>query len=294
MFRILIVCIFFSLVFGVSKGWYYLTGGFRLDKIEWPLSQEEQEVSNDVLSILDQPFSYFAQGSQAYVFESRDNKYVLKFFRYHRYHLPFWMQYLEFIPKFKQYKLGRKNHREKRLFESIRSYEIASRDLRKQTGLIYFHNTISTSFPKPCIIKDCFGIKKSVDLNKTSFILQKKATSFEKELLQCKKNKDIKRANDLLLSFLDMYVSLARKGYIIKDYNCVKNCGFFDNQVVEIDVGSFFPFENIDKKCVFKEQVLAFTKHFRIFATKKYPQLLAELEGQVEKTVQDYAPEKNL
>src|SRR5579872_1197620 len=46
-------------------------------------SFETTPLSNDteVLAALDQPYTYFGQGGQAYVFFSQDKKYVLKFFK---------------------------------------------------------------------------------------------------------------------------------------------------------------------------------------------------------------------
>ena len=69
-----------------------LTHGFRIDKIkfelpfhaEWEISPLSPKSLDELLAIFSQPFYYLDRGAQSYVFQSEDERYVIKFFRMDR------------------------------------------------------------------------------------------------------------------------------------------------------------------------------------------------------------------
>jgi len=66
------------------------TDGFALSKMrsnlffhsEWEVASLFPSEQEKVLSLLDQKYHYYAKGAQCYVFLSKDQNYVLKFFRH--------------------------------------------------------------------------------------------------------------------------------------------------------------------------------------------------------------------
>ena len=114
--KVLVASFVILLVLAISKGWQLITDGFRVDKIKVDLAslQEEDiqispEKKKEIFSILKQEFHYIDKGCQTYVFESFDKDYVIKFIRFHKYRLPFWMHHISFISKGRDYKERRKS-----------------------------------------------------------------------------------------------------------------------------------------------------------------------------------------
>jgi hypothetical protein len=325
--RVLVVLLFLVGMGSSIFFWHYLTGGFKKEKIqatflvenvknslqvpsyvlkkenkkerekkEEIINKDEKEtivsreamegVNPEILKILDQEFRYLDQGCQTYVFQSQDQKYVLKLIRYSKYELPFWMQVIAFCDRGKAYKEKRQDFRNHKFLHSLKSYQIASREMKEETALIYSHLEKTSCFAKKLVVKDRLGRKFLLDLDQTGFILQRKVIPLRKQFLLYKENHELAKAQELTRSFLHTIREMAKKKIVNCDYNCVKNSGVFENRVVFLDMGSFFWAKDKGNPTL-AEEMFVFTKHFRKWAIKEWPELLNFFEEELQKVSQE-------
>src|ERR1700722_14345392 len=95
-FFIFLVCI--CCLYGLTRLYYAVTGGFTIGNITSDLSYDQQWSTHALSTIeqqevdraLDQQYAYLGKGCQAYVFKSDDGEYVLKFFKYQRFRPQSW------------------------------------------------------------------------------------------------------------------------------------------------------------------------------------------------------------
>jgi hypothetical protein len=288
--RLVLFAAILACVFAFARVGQHLSGGFRVDKIKTTMLEDKSygnsAVDEDILAILDQPFTYIDKGSQTYVFESEDKNYVIKFIRFNRYRQPFWMSYLNKTDAQKKYVAGRIVHKHKSFTSSLTSYNIAEKYLQDNTGIIYSHLAQSDNINKKMRVKDKVGRKMVVDLDTTGFILQKKAIPLTSFLLNIKQKDDDIALREIIISFLRMICSLYEKNIVIRDYNCVKNAGVLDGCVINIDLGSFFAKDNLEDKQEFTREIRNFTKHFVKWSNRNnFPLALLIFEEELNKII---------
>lgn len=154
------------------------TCGFKLAKMQtsvWiesgfedpPLGPEEEE---RVRSILSQPFYYLDRGAQCYVFQSEDQEYVLKIFRYDQPCNP--------IRSFFQKRLKTKKERaplEKKIQHLFLSCQIAHEYAKKETALLYLHLNQTKDLLPQIELFSPLSKRHLISLDSYQFVLQKKA-----------------------------------------------------------------------------------------------------------------------
>lgn len=270
--------IFFICVF--AKSWHLITEGFRTDKVNNNLSEEcfdSRDNFYEIDKIFDQKFKYLAKGCQTYVFESEDKNYVIKFIRYHRYHIPFWINVLDY---FDSYKNLRQSYKSKLLNDSLNSYRVAHKYLKDETAVLYVHLNKTNHLNKKIQIIDNLNRKYLIDLDNTGFLMQRKVESFDKVLKKNKNNE--KKLKELTYSFLQTTKSLYLKGFNNDDYNCVKNAGVIGDKVVHSDVGSFLQ-KNLSEKEAFEKEFMHFIIYFKKWAEKNAPFLIVYVDEEIKK-----------
>ncbi len=286
-----IFCIGILMLTGLfAKGWQLITDGLRYDKVAHDIKADQrlaiaEKDYQKIRPILDQKFKYLSKGCQTYVFESEDKNYVLKVIRLHRYELPFWLIKLDF-PFFKEHKAKRMHYRSKLLNTSLFSYKFAYDFLKDETKIEYVHLSKTNYLNKKLEVFNRLNQKYLLDLDSTGFILQKKANSFEKKLNLAVN--DDEKLKDLVKNFLTVITSLYRKGFVNADYNCVKNSGIFDGNVIFIDLGSFVKKDGLNNKETYNKELVHFTKYFKKWAKKKAPYIISYLDEQIEEFTSNY------
>ena len=270
------IFLFIGLVF---FGWYQLLGGFRTDKIESPLQKKEiEKPSDEVQEILKQKFRYIDKGCQAYVFESEDQKYVLKIVRFSRYKVPFWMYFIKWTKKGALKRNRRESLKNRLLKMSLNSYQLTFDKIQDLTHVEYVHLFETDYFTHRLILKDFFQREYSLDPNKVAFVLQKKALPLEKYLLQCKKENDMDKTKKILESFFETTKSLLNRKILNKDYNCIKNTGIIDGKIIYMDVGSFVKNNTLKEAKKYNHFLRYSSKYFRKWGNKNYPEMLPYYE----------------
>lgn len=281
------------LLFFIPMIWNKLVVGFRLDKIEGsnlkyenpaPLCLPTCEEKARALEILKQPFFYLNKGCQAYVFESQDKKYVLKFVRFHKYRIPFWKE-MRFLPFLKNYCQKFSAQRKKSFYETMFSYSVAFSLLKEETGTLFFSLGVTGLEGEKTFFFDRLGRKYEIDLGKTVFILQRKGDVLSKSFIRLQKErKDLRETVD---SYFKNVLSLYQKGFILNDPNVARNCALLDGRIVQIDIGSFSR-----RHGSFEWEFFNLTKKFKQFLLKREPSILTYFDEELKRIMEENVGEK--
>ena len=230
-YKILLTLVLFV---GIERFCRFQTEGFRLSKAtsQYPYSYEE-EISERPAT-LDQPFYFLGSGVQFYVFIGQDKQTVLKLFKHH--HMGFSTDFLtQFLPS--SHPLLKK--REKRMLHLFASVKIASQTLPDQTGVLYTHLQKTDRLLGEAIIHDKLHIAHRLDLDKTEFVLQRRATPAYEHLDALFGEKRIDEALTSMQDLVRLIHTRSELGVKNKDGNILENCGFLEGRPIELDIGSF-------------------------------------------------------
>ena len=228
-----IVIPIFTAIFLTVLSLHY-SSGFSFSKIlcELPVGKEIDQPLPD----LSEPYIYLSHGRQSFVFESADGKSVIKFFN-QNYFQPHWYHRLPAS------EIWKKNQKEKIAFRQMfyrESYLLAMQEFPKETGLIYVHlQASSTPLPSITLI-DPSGRSRQLDLNRTAFVIQKKAKPYLAHLEEAWEKKGlegIKREIDAWIDFCSRRIAKKISDY---DHDIWQNVGALDGEILFIDPGKFY------------------------------------------------------
>jgi len=195
-----------------------------------------EEKKDEVFS---QPFYYLAKGHQSYVFVSKDQKYVLKFYRFPSHMRPFpWLNHLLSRHFSKKRKAIEKYNLDKFTF-TLNSFKIAKECLPEETGLLAIHLNKTNSLHKKVEIVDSLKHSYFVDLDSTLFVLQKKAHMIYPILQQTLQEKNFSAAKGILRSLFQLAQVSHAKGIVNHDAMIEKNFGWLNGKAIFIDIGRF-------------------------------------------------------
>lgn len=274
---------FFSLFIGIDRFVHHKSNNFSLDKIttyhsfseEWtipPLPAEEQK---NLDQILNQKFTYYSKGSQSYVFISEDKKYILKFLKQHKLRPKSWLAYipLSFNPYYQEQIFKRKKCR-----STFNACKTAFLELKKEAGLIYVHINNTPDLNKKVTIFDKSGERHVVDIDKTSFYVQKRAQLIYSRISELMHNGDVAGAKQIITSVFSLIDFLGKKGVVDNDPILRKNFGLIDDIAVQIDIGKLRIDPVRQHNLAYKQEVGSITNSFKIWLNKNYPELSDHFE----------------
>lgn len=235
--------------------WDNRADGFRLHKIESALPSDSRwdipysdEMYQEVLQVLRQPFHYFGHGFQCFAFESEDGKYVLKFFRHHRLRLPWVVQELPAIPLFDEWRTTRQIALKRRAECLLRSCRVSQIYAAHECALLFTHlNPTKDLFPTVKII-DKIGNHFAVDLDGCQFMVQRKAVHV-KPTLKAVQN-DLEAARARIRQIFTLLSECAKRGIQDTDNALIhkNNLGFLEDRAIYIDGGKLALKEKIKQK----------------------------------------------
>ncbi|HSW72458.1 MAG TPA: hypothetical protein VLG44_03505, partial [Chlamydiales bacterium] len=183
------------------------------------------------------PFYFLGRGQQVYAFESSDGKHVIKFLRMPKYHPPFWTK-LPLLPAGLAAKGAKVTKRRESFWKSCqRSVLLAMSELKNETGLIFCHLEQTDDMQKFITIYDRLGVEHLIDLDRYTFILQRKMEPIAPFLLRLYKKNDREGIERTLSSFQEAISNRVNKKIRNKNRNCMRNMGLLDGKVQEFDVG---------------------------------------------------------
>lgn len=277
MFTFIKVLLIAALLYGTQRFCHKQTDGFSVEKIipkHQPLGNDPEDLSQ-LESILSQPFYYLGRGGQCYVFESEDQKVVIKFFKQHHMNFLNWLDQLS-LPKaledFRNQILLKHEHQSKDYF--FNSCRLASEKFKERTGLIYLHTHQTTNLNRKFLIFDKQGVEHEIDLNGIDFVLQRKAELSHKHFRKLIRQKDLDAAKRSIDSILELIMERSKLGIRDRDPNFRTNIGFIDGKAVEIDIGSFDERQRLDHK----EE----TRKFKKWLARRSPELASYLKEREE------------
>lgn len=226
---------------------HWQTGGFALHKML---------TSPDPTATATFPYktlTYLATGKQFYVFETPDHQYVVKFLKFSRRRpLPF-----SFLKKANTIRA----HRLQVLEQSI---HLAIEHLSDSTGLIPTapcQNTIT--------LIDKLGIRHTISLANTRFIVQKKATPFAFYFAQ-----HPSQAHQLIDSTISTIISQCQKRIRNSDLMLERNFGFDKGHLLLLDTGSLSYDLRLKNPAHLKQEIFLEILPLRQFLQQHYPEHL--------------------
>lgn len=195
--------------------------------------QWDNAPSEEVLSILSQPFTYLSRGNQVTAFESSDGKYVLKLFRYRRPRFPISYAIKSWFAK-RHHKTPNADLFAK-MDKTLSAAHLALTEARPFTQVVYCHlNPTQHQLPTvPFHAHRTFHLP----LDRYRFAIQKKVTPFKAALLAAKD--DPAKMHRLIDSFIRLIHQRSAAGISNSDPNLSRNFGFLDEEAVEIDFGNY-------------------------------------------------------
>ena len=198
---------------GSLKRW---THSFHVSRllIDLPVHSTWDVSSNlspeDVRHIFSQEFYYLGRGSQAFVFRSQDQDYVLKLF------------ILEDEPH---------------AVKIMQASQTAMLYVPQETGLLYVH--LNPGSAPSVILNGPAWHRQTISLDRFRFVLQRRASSLKQALLACYEKKDQALFNTIIESFCSVLHRRISFGIYNSDSTLFDNFGMIDGQVVEIDFGNY-------------------------------------------------------
>ena len=224
--RLILAFLLLILCFGTPLLMKHFTKGFHLARIDlqlesnpkWDVAYSDLE-KDSALKILSQPFTYLNRGAQCFVFESQDHSYVIKIFQENRQVTPY-----------TRWKLKKKQKKMIDFSPCLRAHH----ELRNQTALIYLHLNPTEGELPTIPIRDPLGRRYLLNLDRYSFVVQKKVKPLFEALKEASVNGDLPSLLHSYFSLLDFRV---KKGIWNVDQSIESNFGFLGNEAIEIDFG---------------------------------------------------------
>ena len=180
--------------------------------------------SDDLHQIVSQPLCYLGKGSQAIAFASADGKYVLKFFLNERFHT-----------KLRIRRPFRKALAPRIRFDVLERYAKAFEEIKEEAGLIAIHLSANTTDLPSCTLQDPKGKYHLINLNRFSFIVQKRCDCIDKTFSKM----SLEEKQKTLAALEILMQSLAKKGfYNLRDNFKDENFAILDDKALMIDVGN--------------------------------------------------------
>jgi hypothetical protein len=255
-----------------------IQGPHLLDETFSPplLSQEEEKEMQQALT---QSYIYYDSGGQSFIFLSADGKYVIKFFKQRIFQLPFWFKLLPswFFP---HYQAIRKWKKENKWQRDYQSYDLAFRSFRDISGLIYVHLQPTSHLQKKIHLVDREGKEYFADLDTLDFVVQYKACSVDKKIIDCMESNQKEEAKKAISSLVQLFINRSRQGLCDRDPNIATNCGFLGDKAIKIDVGRFSlrpPFSPWE----LKEELSFVFAPFLNWLKQRYPELAHHLNNEL-------------
>lgn len=266
---------------------YYLydmvTGDFSVSNISYnfysskeepsPISDEEHEV---IKNILNQSFSYLSNGNQTYVFLSQDRKYVLKFFRFKHLKDSLFLNWLPSIAPIVEYRHRKMVSQKRKLERIFNSFEIAYDLDKDNTGLVFNHLYATKNLNKKLQVVDRIGFSHTIDLDKTTFVIQEKGITTGNVIKNLLSQGDVENTKKKFRLLFDMYVSEYERGLLDDDHNIMHNTGFINDKPFRLDTGKIHKTEQIKNPSIY-------LKDLRKIATRR-----------IDKWLQAYFPQYRL
>jgi hypothetical protein len=270
-------------LFFVSRVYFRATDDFRLGNItctqtfvkNWQEPELSEEEHAFIQTILAQEFYYIGKGAQSYVFSSKDDNYVIKFFKFKHLRPSF------FSSQFQK-------ERKERLIASIfEGHKLAFSRHREETGLVYIQLAPSCRFGSTITVLDKMGFQRNLPLDQLVFVLQKKTEPSRPFLSACLKRGEVSQVKQYIFSILDLYKVGYDKGLYDRDHGVLHNTGFFQGKPIHFDVGKLTDEPEMKQPEIWQEDLLKVAKKFEVWLRYNHPEHHREMTHEIEEKLSD-------
>ena len=290
--KISFLLLFIVAVFGSIRLFHKVTDGFAIAAISsdlpynqnWdvPISEKDLGESEKALG---ETYSYLTSGSQSFVCISSQGQYIVKFFKHKRWRINPFLDQIPLPPYLKMKKEKWKQKKQKTIRSTFNSCKISYTKLHDETGIIFLHLNKTNHLNKNLIVRDRLGYKHKLNLDEIAFIIQKNATATDQYLLELRKKGDLKEAKKSIRNLLNFTVQRATEGYNDKDPHLIRNFGFINDQVIEIDLGGFYQDPKKNEDYFFSHEIYRIRRKLMPWIKKNYPELMDYVENQIKKII---------
>ena len=269
------LCLFTLFLVKIDRFFLKKNNGFCLHYIlsdvpSDPLWKAEASAPHDILQ---QSFSYLGKGSQTYVFESQDQKYVLKFYKFPSHMRKIgWLKHpFAYQTDAKRRKI--KEHNLDRFHLSYTSYFLSWKELQKETGVLYVHLNPTEHLLTPIRLTDKLGMHYEVPADKMGFILQRKASPLLPTLRAAMKEGDDVLCKKIIDGVMHVITARCQKGISDLDAMHHNNYGWLDGHAIHIDVGRFVRDDTVKTPEGCRNEITRITQSLNDFLAKESPAL---------------------
>jgi hypothetical protein len=155
----------------------------------------------------------------------------------------------------------------------------------KETGVVYVHLNKTHDLQKQLVISDKLGIKHTLNLDNTEFMVQWRAemlcTAIDKLMAQ---GEGVK-AKAIIDRLVDIVMSEYRQGYADNDHALMQNTGVLEGRPVHIDVGQLIHNDIVKDPDIYKKELHCKAFIFLGWLKKHYPDLAQHLSMRLEEVI---------
>jgi hypothetical protein len=280
------VVIFSALLLRLDRLFLKSNNGFCLHYIHVPLKTypEWKATAPFPKEALSQSFTYLGKGSQTYVFESEDGKYVIKFYKFPSHMRSIgWLKH-PFAYRFEERRKKIAEHNLSRFKLSYNSYFLATSSLPEETGVIYAHLNPSKNLHHSLTIIDKMGHPYALNLDEMGFIVQRKAQRLFDLLDTVVATKDVSFGKKIIDDTIRVIQSRCSKGISDLDAMIHNNYGWLDGRAIHIDVGRFVKDPSVKNPLAAKKEVIRITQQLSDYLAKSSPELSAYYQQKIQET----------
>ena len=256
---------------------------------EWNVkTSPEQERFFYVVS--QQTLRWLGRGMQAVVFETQDEKYVVKFFQLGKLH--------EEADQSAIKRLLSKESSEKRQERVIHREEIFSsskmcfENLQEETGIVYVHLNRTKDRIRTIRLVDKNGQSHRIRGDETSFLVQKKGRYLIPTITAHMENGQVDQAKDRIDQVFALLLSMAKKGYADGDDCLIRNnnIGLTEDRAIYIDTGHLFHAQKLDVAERMKYEFQVRLDPLEKWLHVAYPELAAHYQASKEHLLESLNP----
>jgi hypothetical protein len=266
---------------GVKVAYFELTDGFSVANIssahkddpQWEIPALSTMDAQEVENALNQKYHYLDKGHQAYVFESEDSKYVLKFLKFQKYRHHPMVQALPLPASLNEKRQKQTLHKEDKRDALFKSWKIAFTKLKDETQVLFIHINRTPHLEKEITLYNKIGIAYHLNLADYVFMLQRKAELFADVIERDMKNGNSESAKELLDGLVALYQNEYRQGLFEEDRYIVRNTGVYLNKPIQIDTGRLREDESYKDPKRQAKEILWKTVLLQDWLDENYPEL---------------------
>ena len=215
-----------------------------------PRKEWEVKVSSDrerfFYTVCQQTLRWLGRGMQAVVFETQDEKYVVKFFQLGRLREDEDRGFAKnlFSKETKEKRQERLVHRE----EIFSSSKMCFEELQEETGIVYVHLNRTKDKIHSIKLIDRYGQSHHIRGDDSSFVVQKKAKYLIPTINGLMDQGRVDEAKVRVNQVFDLLLALAKKGFVDGDDALIRNnnIGLADDRAIYIDTGHLFRTPHLD------------------------------------------------